>query len=123
MLSASSIFEPVIGSNVKSVRPIATRCVTTILAIMAAVTPCLAGVGRRPTDCVSLVNSAALKAMGQTGPLGQMQIWGDPVAFGPTLRRVEVQVFGAGDYDVDVTIDPPCKVLSVTTRLESNGPP
>lgn len=105
----------------KSVIHGATACMTA--SVLAAMTPSAATVGRRPVDCVSVVNTAALTAMGQIGPLGQMQIWGDPVAFGPTLMRVEVQVFGGGDYDVDVTIDHPCKVISVTTRLESNGPP
>ncbi len=107
----------------KSVILIATPCVTALSAVLAAMTPCAAALGRKPIDCVGVVNAAALRAMGQTGPLGQMQIWGDPVAFGPNLLRVAVQVFGGGDYDVDVTIDAPCIVRSVTTRLESNGPP
>ncbi len=107
----------------KSALLIATRCAATLSAVLGAMTPCGAGVGRRPADCVAVVNAAALKAMGQTGPLGQMQIWGDPVAFGPNLFRVEVDVFGGGEYDVDVTIAPRCIPLSVTTRLASNGPP
>ena len=94
-----------------------------VAALLGAMTPCAADTVRRPVDCETIVNAAALKAMGQTGPLGQMQIWGAPVAFGPNLRRVEVDVFGGGEYDVDVTIGRDCKVLSATTRLNSNGPP
>ncbi len=108
---------------VKFAFPIVILCVTVVSAVLGAMTPCVADVGRRPVDCSAKVNAAALKAMGQTGPHGQMQIWGDPVAFGPNLLRVEVDVFGGGEYDVDVTIDSACNVFSVTTRLESNGPP
>lgn len=111
------------AKSVRSALSVMTPCATAVSVVLAVMTPCAASVGRRPVDCVSVVNTAALTAMGRTGPLGQMQIWGDPVAFGPNLLRVEVQVFGGGDYDVDVTIGPPCKVLSATTRLESNGPP
>lgn len=94
-----------------------------VSTLLAAATPSAAGVGARPADCVSRIDAAALRAMGRTGPLGQLQIWGAPVAFGPNLRRVEVDVFGGGEYDVDVMIDRNCKALSETTRLNSNGPP
>ncbi|RBP04162.1 hypothetical protein DFR50_14035 [Roseiarcus fermentans] len=102
---------------------IATLCTAAFSAVLGAMAPCDAGVGRTPGGCVAVVNAAALKAMGQTGPLGQMQIWGDPVVFGPNLVRVNVDVFGGGEYDVDVVIGAGCNVLSVTTRLASNGPP
>ncbi len=108
---------------VKSNLPIAAQIVTVISALLGGTGACAAKDVARPVDCAALVDAAALRAMGQTGPLGQMQIWGAPVAFGPNLRRVEVDVFGGGEYDVDVTIDRNCEVLSATTRLNSNGPP
>jgi len=135
--------------------PIAAPCVTAVSVMLGIAAPGLAGIARRhveavsgvrrhvevarhgrgrvevagvvgrPFDCTAVLNATALRAMGQTGPLGQMQIYGDPMAFGPNLRRVGVDVFGGGggQYDVDITIDDDCHVLSVTPRLASNGPP
>ena len=108
---------------VKSALSVPTLIATGALLLLGATAPCIADVGRRPVDCAAIVSAAGLKAVGQTGPIGQMQIWGDPVAFGPNLRRVEVGVFGSGEYDVDVTINSHCNVISATTRLETSGPP
>lgn len=72
--------------------------------------------------CVARVNTAALRAMNRTNPLGQMQIYGPPTVFNPHLLRVEVNVIGARTeiYAVDLAIDDACNVLSASTRLESN---
>lgn len=61
--------------------------------------------------------------MGQTGPLGQIEIWGDPVVMGRDHLRVDAKVFGGGAYYVDVMIDPHCDVRSVSTTLKMSGPP
>ena len=76
-------------------------------------------------ECIARVNAAALQAMNRTGPLGQMQIFGDPAVFDPHLLRVTVRVFGARTeiYAVDLTIDDACRVLSASTRLETNDWP
>jgi len=76
---------------------------------------------RRPIDCAASVNAAALKAMERTGPLGQVQIHGNPVSLGPNHLRVEVGGFPGGEYEVDVNIDRSCRVLSVSTEEESRG--
>ena len=116
----------------RSAIPIAPPCVTAVSAVLGLAACSAPGVARRPLeavagrpiDCAAILDAAALRAMGQTGPLGPMQVFGDPVAFGPNLRRVEIDVFGGGgQYDVDLTIDGDCNVLAVTTRLASNGPP
>ncbi len=75
--------------------------------------------------CVATVNKAALQAMTRTSPLGQMQIFGDPGVFDPHLLRVTVRVFGGRTeiYSVDVAIDDACRVLSASTRLETNDWP
>ena len=76
-----------------------------------------------PVDCAAVLNAAALRAVGQTVPVGQLQIFGDPMSFGPYRKRVQVDVFGGGgEYDVDLAIDDDCHVLSVTTRLNSAFP-
>ena len=76
-------------------------------------------------ECVSRVNRAALEAMNRTSPLGQMQIFGDPAVFDPHLVRVTVNVYGARTeiYAVDLVIDDACRVISASTRLESNDWP
>jgi len=81
----------------------------------------MSAVAVEPSDCSARIDAAALKALGQSGPLGQMQIWGDPAAFGPNLRRVAVEVFGEGEYDVDVTLGQDCRVQSVTPRRATPG--
>jgi hypothetical protein len=97
-----------------------------VLAAVADVSPALAfdlwSATNLAPACVARVNTAALQAMNRTLPLGQMQIYGTPAAFDPRNLRVTVNVFGARTeiYDVDVTIDNACSVLSASTRLESN---
>ncbi len=73
-------------------------------------------------ECVARVNKAALVAMNRTNPLGQMQIFGPPTVFNPHLLRVTVRVDGARTeiYSVDLSIDDDCRVLSASTRLETN---
>ncbi|RBP01264.1 hypothetical protein DFR50_15726 [Roseiarcus fermentans] len=80
------------------------------------------GTARLPPACIATVNTVALQVMNRTNPLGQMQIFGDPAVFDPHLLRVTVTVFGARTdiYSVDLTIDDACRVLSASTRLESN---
>jgi len=100
--------------------------ITTFLAISAlvsetnlAVATSKTAVADGPVNCVSSVDAAALKAMQQTGPLGQIYIHGDPISLGPNHLRVEVGEFPGGEYEVDVNIDGSCRVLSVSTREES----
>jgi hypothetical protein len=83
------------------------------------------GTAKMAPACVATVNKAALQAMTRTSPLGQMQIWGDPAVFDPDLVRVTVRVFGPQTeiYAVDVAIDDACRVLSASTRLDTNDWP
>ena len=104
-------------------KALAAPWVTAVWAVLAAMASSCASVDRPPVACVAKVNTAALKAMGQTGPLGQVQIWGDPVSMGPNHLRVDAKVFSGGVYYVDVMVDPHCNVFSVSTTLESNGQP
>jgi len=80
---------------------------------------------RLAPDCVARVNQAALTAMARTNPIGQTMVVGDPVVFDPRLLRVTVRVFGPRTeiYAVDVAIDHVCRVLSASTRLETNDWP
>jgi hypothetical protein len=84
-----------------------------------------ASVAQPSPHCIARVNKAALEAMNRTKPLGQMQISGSPISFGPYLQRVEIGVYGARIemYAVDVTIDGACNVLGASTRLETNELP
>jgi hypothetical protein len=103
--------------------------ITTFLAIpafandtklpVAASKMAVADGAKRPIDCVSSIDAAALKAMERTGPLGQIYIHGDPVRLGPNHLRVEVGEFPGGEYEVDVNIDANCRVFSASTREES----
>lgn len=77
----------------------------------------------RPADCVAVVDAAALRAVGQTDPVGQIAVSGDPVRFGPNRLRVDVDEFPGGERAVDIKIDRDCNVLSVTTTIESDDPP
>ncbi|HXZ16059.1 MAG TPA: hypothetical protein VEH77_08850 [Roseiarcus sp.] len=76
-------------------------------------------------DCVARVNEAALTAMARTNPIGQIMVVGYPAVFDPRLLRVTVRVFGPRTeiYAVDVAIDHVCRVLSASTRLETNDWP
>jgi hypothetical protein len=89
---------------------------------LIAATLSSAAVAKTSADCVATLNKAALQAMNRTNPLGQLQIDGAPISFGPHLKRVEVRVFGGRTeiYAVDVTIDNACNILGASTRLETN---
>jgi hypothetical protein len=80
-------------------------------------------VGAAAPPCAAAANEAALKGVGRTNPLGQMQIYGNPFAIAPNVMRVEVDVFGPQNpvYTVDVAIDSACRVQSVSTRLVSQS--
>jgi hypothetical protein len=71
--------------------------------------------------CRTVVERAALDAVDRTRPIGQTHVFGSPFAIAPGMQRIEVDVFGAEwlVYAVDVTIDPSCKVLATSARLES----
>jgi hypothetical protein len=90
--------------------------------VMIIATFSSASVAQPSHDCVAKLNRAALQAMNRTNPLGQMQIAGSPISFGPYLKRVEVGVYGARIemYAVDIKIDGACNVLGASTRLETN---
>ena len=47
---------------------------------------------------------------------------GDPVVMGPNHLRIDVDAFNA-QYAVDVIIGKGCRVLSVSTNLETNPSP
>ena len=74
-------------------------------------------------SCAAVVAHAGLEAIERTRPIGQTHVFGSPFAFTPSLQRVEVDVAGPQTliYDVDVTIDPACRVLGTSARLESGG--
>ena len=93
-----------------------------IAAVLTIATLSSAAVAKTSADCVARVNKAALQALNRTNPLGQMQISGSPISFGPYLKRVEIGVYGARTemYAVDITIDGACKILGASTRLETN---
>ncbi len=95
-----------------------------MLIAMLALCGCAAVETKAETTqaCADRVNKAALRAMGQTGPLSQMQLTSLPFAFSPDLTRVEVRV-GGQIYAVDVMVDKACNVVGATTRLDTNGPP
>ena len=80
---------------------------------------------RLAPDCVARVNEAALTAMARTNPIGQIMVVGDPAVFDPRLLQVTVRVFGPRTeiYAVDVVVDHACRVLSASTRLETNDWP
>lgn len=102
-----------------------------VVALAAAVAPLAAsaftfpGTVQLAPECVTRVNKAALEAVNRTGPLGQMQIFGDPAVFDRGLVRVTVNVYGARTeiYAVDLVIDDACRVISASTRLDSNDWP
>lgn len=73
--------------------------------------------------CAGIVARAGLEAVEQSRPIGQTHVSAAPFAFSPSLQRVEVTVAGAQTliYDVDVTIDPACKVLGASARLVGGG--
>ncbi|MGO9419180.1 hypothetical protein [Roseiarcus sp.] len=93
--------------------------IATSLAIPALADETKPPVTASKDNCVASVDSAALKAMERTGPLGQIYVHGDPVSLGPNHLRVEVDEFPGGVYDVDVNIDRNCHVLSVSTEQET----
>jgi hypothetical protein len=97
---------------------------TVVLAALASAGSATAfpDLARVNPECVARVDRVALQAMNRTNPLGQMQIFGSPAVFDPHYLRVEVNVLGARTeiYAVDVAIDDACKVISASTRLESN---
>ncbi len=79
-------------------------------------------IGRNPSNCVGIVNAAALRAVSGTSAFGQMSVWGDPVVMGADHLRIDVDAFNA-QYAVDVIIGKGCRVLSVSTNLETNPSP
>ena len=94
----------------------------TALAVPARAQTPVALLGKKPVNCVAIVNAAALKAVTGTSAFGQMSVYGDPVVMGPNHLRVDVKAFNA-IYAADVIIDRNCNVLSVSTDLETNPSP
>ena len=106
----------------KPKRAVRQASLTLISAILSIATFNTVSFAQKNINCTNVVDKAALRAMDRTNPLAQTFVYGEPVAFGPSLLRVEVEVFGTQDalYDVDVRIDRACNVLSTSVRLESN---
>jgi hypothetical protein len=112
-------------------RPLAILALGILTGVIGAVVaaPSADAFGFAPVklapDCVARVNEAALTAMARTNPIGQTMVVGDPAVFDPRLLRVTVRVFGPRTeiYAVDVAIDHACRVLSASTRLETNDWP
>ena len=98
------------------------RGVTLVAAVLIVAAFSCASASQIAPDCAAKLNKAALRAMQQTKPLGQVQISSSPISFGPQLKRIEVGVYGARTemYAVDLTIDGACNVLGASTRLETN---
>ena len=73
--------------------------------------------------CDATVDRAALQAVNKIPVIGQTSVLGRPFTIDGRILRVEVDVFGPQSqvYAVDVTIDSMCRVLALSTRLESES--
>ncbi len=114
--------QPLSSRRVENARPAQRRRLPLIAAALTIGSFSSASMAKTAPNCVAKLNKAALQALNRTNPLGQMQISGSPISFGPYLKRVEIGVYGARTemYAVDVTIDGACNVLEASTRLETN---
>ena len=74
------------------------------------------------TAPIASLSNSGPAGVNRTSPLGQMQISGSPISFGPCLSasRSTSSELRTEIYAVDVTIDGACHVLAASTHLESN---
>ena len=114
---------------VKSFIPTAARCATAVFVLLGVAAcnapgpqvPAVSGVASTPATCTDVINAAALKAVGQTGPLGQMQVFGNPVNFGRGLWQAQVSVSNGTQFNVNIRVDHKCNVLSAVPVVTSNA--
>ena len=86
--------------------------------------PCSLGVAATPATCTDVINAAALKAVGQTHPLGQIYVFGSPVNFGRGVWQAQVSVSNGVQFNVNIRVDSKCNVRSAVpyvTENPSNG--
>ena len=118
---------------VKSYIPTAARCATAVFVLLGVgacnapgpqQVPAVSGVATTPATCADVVNAAALKAVGQTHPLGQILVFGSPVNFGRGVWQAQVNVSNGVQFNVNVRVDRNCNVRSAVpyvTENPSNG--
>ena len=109
---------------VKSYVFTATRCATAVFALLGVAAcnapgpqvPAVSGVAATPATCTDVVNAAALKAVGQTHPLGQIWSFGSPVNFGRGVWQAQVSV----QFNVNIRVDSKCNVRSAVPYITEN---
>ena len=117
---------------VKSYIPTAARCATAVFVLLGVAAcnapgppvPAVSGVAATPATCADVVNAAALKAVAQTHPLGQILVFGSPVNFGRGVWQAQVNVSNGVQFNVNVRVDRKCNVRSAVpyvTENPSNG--
>ena len=105
---------------VKSYIPTAARCATAVFVLLGVAAcnapgpqvPAVSGVAATPATCTDVVNAAALKAVAQTHPLGQIWIFGNPINFGRGVWQAQVSAPDGGQFIVNITVDHKCNVRS-----------
>lgn len=116
----------------KSYIPTAARCATAVFLLLGVAAcnapgpqvPAVSGVAATPATCTDVINAAALSAVGQTHPLGQIYIFGNPVNFGRGVWQAQVSVSNGTQFNVNIKVDRKCNVLSAVpfvTVNPSNG--
>jgi hypothetical protein len=116
----------------RSYIPAAARCATAVFVSLGVgacnapgpQVPSVSGVAATPATCADVVNAAALKAVGQTHPLGQILVFGSPVNFGRGVWQAQVNVSNGVQFNVNVRVDRNCNVRSAVpyvTENPSNG--
>ena len=86
--------------------------------------PAVSGFAGTPATCTDVINAAALKAVGQTHPLGQIYVFGNPVNFGRGVWQAQVSVSNGTQFNVNIRVDRKCNVRSAVpfvTVNPSNG--
>ena len=117
---------------VKSYIPTAARCATAVFVLLGVAAcnapgpqvPAVSGVAATPATCTDVINAAALKAVGQTHPLGQIYVFGSPVNFGRGVWQAQVSVSNGVQFNVNIRVDRKCNVRSAVpyvTENPSNG--
>jgi len=105
-----------------------TRCATAVFVLLGVAAcnapgpqvPAVSGVAATPATCTDVVNAAALKAVGQTHPLGQIWSFGSPVNFGRGVWQAQVSVSNGVQFNVNVRVDRKCNVLSAVPFVTVN---
>ena len=108
--------------------PTAARCATAVFVLLGVAAcnapgppvPAVSGVAATPATCTDVINAAALKAVGQTRPLGQMQIYGNPVNFGRGVWQAQVSVSNGTQFNVNIRVDRECNVRSAVPVVTVN---